>query len=449
MAEIFWHNLSIEEVAKLQRTNPKEGLTEKEVEIRQRKFGKNKLPEKKPPSKLKIFLDQFKSLLIYILIGVGIAVLILEKPPHNFIESGFVFLAILINAIFGFWEESKATKIFEKLKKIVKTKAIVIREGNKKEVFQEEIVSGDIIVLAAGDKVPADGRLIEAENLKISEAVLTGEWLSASKKIEVLPAETPLADRDNMVYAGCTIEAGQGKAVVTAIGKDTEMGKIALLIKEMREEKTPLQKKLMKFSKLIGGAICFICFFIFIIGVVKQQNPIEMFETAAAIAVGGIPEALPVVMTLILAIGMEKLAKKRGLMRKLASVETLGSTSIICCDKTKTLTQGKMEAIRFVTLEKNFETKPEIKDPLFILGLKIAVLCNEAFVENPKESSERWKIGGSPTDKALLLAGAKIGMLKPQLDKDYPLIQKLPFSPLLKYEADLRKEKEETFLYLS
>jgi Ca2+-transporting ATPase len=449
MNQVFWHNLSWQKVVEKLNSNEKEGLSEKEVKERQRKFGENKITKEKPESKLKLFLSQFKSPLIYILIFVGLIVLILEKPPQNFIEASFVFFAIFINAIFGFFEEYKASNTFEKLRKILKTKAKVLREGRKKEIFQEEIVPGDIIILNSGDKIPADARVIEAQNLKVSEAVLTGEWLAASKKTEILPKETPLAERKNMVYAGSLVESGEGKAIVVAIGQNTQMGKISLLLKETKEEESPLQKKLTHFGKIIGGIIVIVCLLIFLIGLFKGLNPLKMFEISAAIAVGGIPEALPVVMTLILALGMGKLAKKRGLIKKLASVETLGSTSIICCDKTKTLTQGKMEVDEVVTFKENFEIKPQSKEPVFNLALKIAILCNQAFVENPEDNFLNWKIRGSPTDKALILAGAKAGILKSELEKKISFIENLPFDPSKKYLALLFKEDKKFFLYIS
>jgi Ca2+-transporting ATPase len=444
-----WHNLSWQEVVEKMNSDAKSGLPEEQIEIRQKKFGLNKFPEKKSLSGFKLFLEQFKSPLIYILLLVAGVVLILESYPYNLIQSGFVLAAVLINAIFGFWEEKKASKTLEELKKILKTKTVVIRDGRKKEVLQEEVVPGDIISFSSGDKIPADGRLIEAQDLKISEAVLTGEWLPASKKEEILPSDTPLADRDNMVYSGCLVESGKGKAVVTATGLKTEMGKIATLVKETKEEKTPLQKKLSRFSKVIGIVIGAMTIFIFIGGVLREKDPIEMFETAAAVAVGGIPEALPVVMTLILALGMGRLARKKGLVRKLASVETLGSTSIICTDKTKTLTQGKMRAAELLTLEEDFKIDPEIKNSVYIKALEIATLGNEAFIENPEKNWQEWKIGGTPTDKALLLAGARSGILRPELEKENPILQTLPFDPAKKYEAALIKKGKDHFLYIS
>ncbi|HDM31878.1 MAG TPA: HAD family hydrolase, partial [bacterium] len=262
------------------------------------------------------------------------------------------------------------------------------------------------------------------------------EWIPSLKTTKVLPKNTHLADRENMVYFGCLVESGQGKAIVVATGKNTETGKIATLLKETKEEKTPLQKKLVHFSKIIGILIGIICIFIFIGGIIREKHILEMFEASVAIAVGGIPEALPVVMTVVLAVGMERILRKKGLIRKLASVETLGSTQIICFDKTRTLTEGKMEVAEISAKDKN-------------LALKIAVLCNECFIENPEAPAQEWKIKGSPTDTALIKEGAKRGLLKPELEKNSILLDWLPFDSKFKYQASLRKENGKTFLYLN
>ncbi len=432
MNQTLWHNLSWEATVKMLDSDFREGLSKKEAKARQEKFGKNLIPKEESFSSLKIFLEQFKSPLIYILVIAGIVTFVLGKRTDSLV----IFIAIFINAIFGFWEENKTSKILQRLKTILKTKATVLRDGQKIEILQEELVPGDIMYLKAGDKVPADGRLIETENLKVSEAVLTGEWIPSPKTTKTLPAETPLADRENMVYMGSLIEEGSGRAICTETGPRTEAGKIALLVKETKEEKTPLQKKLSGFGKAIGILIGIICLFVFIGGILRKGNPLEMFEASVAIAVGGIPEALPVVMTVILAIGMDKILKKRGLIRRLASVETLGSTQIICFDKTRTLTQGRMELAKIISQDES-------------LALKIAVLCNEAFIENPKEPKEHWKIQGSPTDKALLKAGIKKGALKPELEKESSEIAFAPFNSINKYLLSLRKENGKYFLYIS
>lgn len=445
----LWHSFSVEEVRQNFDTDIKAGLSEDEAIKRRKNFGENKLPKRKPLSKLRIFLDQFKSPLIYILIIAGAVVFALEKYPQNFIESSFIFIVIFINVVFGFWKEYKASKAFENLRKILKTKTTVIRQGRKKEVFQEELALGDIIILSSGDKVPADGRIVESEHLKISEAALTGEWTPAVKTNKILPEEISLADRDNMVYAGCLVENGKAKVIVTGIGENTEIGKISLLIKETKEEKTPLQKKTINFSKKIGIFIGLMCFLIFIGGIIRDQPFVEMLETSIAIAVAGIPEALPVVMTLILAIGSERLLRKKGLIRNLSSVETLGSTSVICCDKTKTLTHGIMTADIIRTFENTFNIDSKIKDKVYNLALKIAVLTNQGFIENFDKPVEQYQAKGTATDKALLLAGEKNGIFKHQIEKEYPVVQALSFNSHLRYQAHLRKIGNEFFIYIA
>jgi len=299
-----------------------------------------------------------------------------------------IFFAVILSTVVGYIQENKASNALRELKKVLKVKAICFRNGREKEVFQKDLVPGDIIILKAGDKVPADGRIIKSSNLRINEAALTGEWLTAAKHSRFLRKEIPIADRENMVYMGTIVEQGEAKAIITGTGLNTEIGRVALLIRETREEKTPYQKKLSYFSGIVGIIIVFICFFIFLEGLIKGAGFIEMFTTAVAVAVASIPEGLPVAMTVILALGMQRILKKKGLVRKLSAAETLGSTSIICTDKTLTLTQGKMEVSQVKSKNKAF-------------CLKIAVLCNEAFIENPESPQKSWKIIGRPTDKAI------------------------------------------------
>jgi len=405
-----WHNLPSEKVVVILNTDLKKGLGEKEVKRRQKKFGLNKLPEEKPLSRTKVFLSQFKSPLIYILVIAGLVTLILWEWTDTIV----IFAAVFLNTIVGYLQEQKASNALRALKKVLKTRATVQREGKLKEVFREDLVPGDIIVLKTGEKVPADGRIIESFNLKISEAALTGEWLAAEKNPGVLPEKTPLADRDNMVYMGTIVEDGEGKAVITETGQRTEIGKIAKLVREQKEEKTPYQKKLAHFSKIIALLIALVCFLIFFFGILEGRNFIEMFTTAVAVAVAAIPEGLPVAMTVILALGMQRILKRKGLVRKLVAAETLGSTSVIATDKTLTLTQGKMKVEKIVSRNRN-------------LTLKIATLCNEAFVENPQDPEIYWKIRGRPTDRALLLSGKEAGFDKYELEKELPKIDEIPF----------------------
>lgn len=420
-----WYALSIEEVVKKLKTDSQKGLSKEEVEERQKKFGKNKLPEEKPLSAFKIFLEQFKSPLIYILLIAGIITLFLKE----YTDSIVIFAAVILNAVVGFVQENKASQALRELKRVLSINAIVFRNGKEEEVLADELVPGDVILLKPGEKVPADARLIEVHNLKINEAALTGEWLPATKKVDSLPKDTPLADRDNMVYMGTVVEDGKGKAIVTAIGEQTEIGKISALVKETKEEKTPYQKKLAHFSKIVGIIIGVICVGIFIEGVVTGGDVVEMFTTAVAIAVAGIPEGLPVAMTLILATGMQRIFKQKGLVRRLASAETLGSTSIICSDKTGTLTEAKMQVAEFYPKSKQIEK----------LALKIAVLSSEAFIENPNEPPEKWKIRGMSTEKALIAAAGKKGLFQSQLENSEKELNEIPFNSEYKYSASLRK----------
>ena len=423
----MWHSLSIEETFEKLKTS-KSGLSQEEAERRLLKYGKNKLPEEKSLSTLKIFFDQFRSPLVYILIIAGVITLFLKE----YTDSIVIFSAIFLDIIVGFFQENKASQTLRELKKVVKYSAEVLRGGNLKIIDTEDLVPGDIIVLNPGDKVPADGRVIESQGLKINEMALTGEWMAAEKKIKVLPKETPLADRDNMVYMGTIVEDGRGKAVVTATGKDTEIGKIALMIKETKEEKTPYQKKLDHFSKIIGIIIGIICIGIFIEGLLTGGKFVEMFTTAVAVAVSAIPEGLPVSMTIILALGMQRIFKKGGLVRKLSSVETLGSTSIICSDKTATLTEGKMK------VDKIIGDRP--------LALKIAVLTSEAFVENPDIPVNDTIIRGRPTDRALLEAGINFGIDWKKLQKQK--IGEIPFNSINKFSVALCEDEQKIFLYV-
>jgi len=443
MANFFWHNLKVKETEKILRANINKGLDKQEVGLRQLEFGKNELPEEKPFSRLKIFLEQFKSPLTYILVIAGLVVLILGE----FTDAIVIFSAVFLNTIIGYFQENKASQALTKLKKIVKHQAEVLREGNLKIVSLEELVPGDIAILNPGDIVPADGRIITCSDLRINEMALTGEWLSAEKKQEVMSKETPLADRDNMVYMGTMVESGKAKIIVVETGIQTEIGKIAIMIRETKEEKTPYQKKLAKFSRVVAIIIALICTFIFIEGIIKGIGFAEMFITAVAVAVAAIPEGLPVAMTVILALGMQKILKNGGLVRKLSSAETLGSTSIICTDKTATLTEGKMVVDRVVTINEILEGKQSKRAAL--LPLKIAAFTSEAFIENPESPKREWIFRGRPTDKALLKAGIEKGIKAYGLKFTKNKIGEIPFNPINKFVGAVIQKTDGKFLYVS
>lgn len=445
-----WHSLSVADVINQLGSDIDNGLSGKDVRERQEEFGKNKLPEEKPLSAAKILLEQFKSPLIYILVIAGFIVLLFQK----YTDAIVIFGAVFLNAFVGFFQENKASKALRGLKEIVKQEARVIREGDEKIIDSQELVPGDIFELAAGDKVPVDGRLVTAYNLKINESALTGEWLAAEKRIDVLPQKTPLADRENTVYMGTIVEDGKGRAVVTAIGSMTEIGKIAEMVKTAKEDKTPLQKKLAKLSGLIGAIIFFVSALIFFGGIVRGKDFVIMFETAVAVAVAAIPEGLPVAMTVILALGMQRILKRGGLVRKLLAAETLGSTSVIATDKTLTLTEGKMVVSEIVTAEDTFSVpveffeRPPSAPKIFkeslnedqILVLTISTLANEAFIENLKDPPIDWKVHGRPTDRALVLFGITAGLNKKNLEEQFPKIDEIPFNTKNKFIATLARD---------
>lgn len=450
---IPWHAKENEEVLKMLDTDPATGLSFEEAQKRLEKFGPNKLPEEKPLSQALIFLRQFQSPLIYILVIAGMVTLVLR----HFTDAIVIFAAVLLNTAIGFFQENKTSRILQELRRAVKVRAYVLRDGNEKEIEQSELVPGDIFFLKPGSRVPADGRLLESNNLKINESSLSGEWIAAEKSVDVLPDATPLADRDNMVYLGCVVESGWGKAVATATGIASEIGKIAQMVKETSEEKTPYQKKVAHLSKIIGFVIVAVSFLIFALGIAAKRDPFQMFLTSVAVAVAAIPEGLPVAIAVVLALGMQRILKKRGLVRKMIAAETLGGTSIICTDKTGTLTEAKMEVAGIYTARRELLSNggryaEELNTngaESHIRALKIAALTSEAFIENPDEALEKWIIRGRPTDKALLLAAVQAGLNKKELNKEYPEIDRIPFDSLSKYSASLHKvSDEELVLYV-
>lgn len=425
-----WHSLEIEETAKILETNLEKGIDSKEVEARQRVFGENILPEDESFPSFRIFLAQFKSPLIYILIIAGLVTLFFQE----FTDSIVIFGSVFLNIIVGFIQERKASRTLSELKKVAQHNSKVLRGGKLRIIDSKEVIPGDIVILEPGDRVPADGRLFFSEDLMINEMALTGEWLPAKKNVSVLEEKISLADRDNMIYMGCVVEGGKGKAIITDIGVFTEIGRIAQMLKESKEEKTPYQKKLAHFSKIVGIIIAILCFSIFLLGLISGRGFSEMFITSVAIAVAAIPEGLPVAMTVILALGMQRILKKKGLVRKLASAETLGSTSVIATDKTATLTEGRMKVGEVFGEEKTL--------------LKIAFLISEAFVENPDDSKREWIIRGRPTDKAFLEGG--IDCLGQEIieEKEKNIVSFLPFNSVNKMAAVVFQEKDDLFLYV-
>jgi Ca2+-transporting ATPase len=440
-----YHSLSINKILKSLKTR-KSGLSKKEATLRLKKFGSNKLPRKKGLSLFYLFLRQFKNPLIYILF----VAFIISILTDHYIDAVIIMIVIAISSIIGFVQEYKANQALEHLKRLIHYKARVRRDGKEIVLPQENIVPGDIILLNAGDKVPADARLIKSGDLRVIEASLTGESVPSKKTTKTFKTETQLADRENMIYLGTVVAKGRGEAVVTGTGEKTELGIVANMVKDADDDETPLQKQINQFGKLVGLFLIFVNIIIFIVGVATGKPLFDMFLTSVAIVVAAIPEGLLPAMTIILAVGMQKLSKHNGLVRKMVAAETLGSVSVICSDKTGTLTKGEMRVSELITESskisndgEKFSEKIKIKEKTsHALVLKIGLLNNNAIIENPEDDFSKWKIIGDPTEKALLLAGYSAGFKKIDLEKKEERIAEIPFDSEYKIMATLHKAKD-------
>jgi len=439
-----FHVLSVEET--LQKLNTsKNGLSSKEAKLRLKKFGFNRLPEKKRYSLSRLFFHQFEGPLTYILIVATAVSFFLGNHKDGIL----IIVVILLNAVLGFFQEYKAERALAFLKRAVQLRAKTLRDGNEIEINASELVPGDIIFVDAGDKVPADARLIETLDLEVNEASLTGEAFAVTKDENfILCGDMLLAQKKNMVFAGTLIERGKATAVVVATGLYTEIGKIAGLIKEIEEPATPLQKKIANAARLLGIGIFIVVGLLIVIGFIKGTPFADIFVTGLALLVSAIPVGLPVMITIVLIVGMRRLHSQNTLVKRLNVAETLGSATVICTDKTRTLTTGDMEVSHIFTGAKDFffEGK-KLKTKLdyngvesHITALKTALLTSEAFIENPEAELEKWRIRGRPTDKALLLAALHAGLDKEVIGKELPLLKEIPFDPNLKLSASIRQK---------
>ncbi len=423
------------------RTSVK-GLSPEDAEKRLEEYGKNELKEKEKVSVFRLFLSQFKSILILILVIAAIVSALLGEA----IDAAVILFTVFLAGILGFVQEYRAEKAIELLKSLTSPEATVVRNGSEKKIPSTYLVPGDIILLQTGDRIPADARIIEEFNLKVDESSLTGESVPVQKVIDALPAGTSEADRNNMVYAGTAVAYGRGKAVITATGMKTSFGELAGLLGTIERSRTPLQESLDKFGRWIGGATIVIVAFVAVLGVFLGFPPLDMFLWGVALAVAAIPEALPAVVTVGLGLGVRRMVKRHALVRKLPSVETLGATNVICSDKTGTLTQNKMTVERIYVdrqilrvtgggydpdgkfLKGDSEKEdPEVSgDDMHLRVLLFsAALCNDS---NLYKEEDGWKIRGDPTEAALVVAAAKAGFEKSELDSKYPRLAEIPFS---------------------
>ncbi len=445
------HGLPAHEVVLLLETDPHRGLSDGEAAERLQRFGPNALPLAKRGGLLLRILRQFHHPLIYVLLVAGA----ITAGLQEYIDSSVIFGAVVLNAIVGFIQESKAESALEGLRSMVRTQATVIRDGHEHTVASEDLVTGDLVLLESGDKVPADLRLVRATELHLNESALTGESAAVHKSVAVLPEATPVADRLNMVYSGTLVTAGRGAGIAVATGAETELGEIHRLVGAAETLMTPLTAKLAWFSKVLTIAILGLAAVTFAVGLLRLQDAVETFTAAIALAVGAIPEGLPAAVTIILAIGVARMARRRAVVRHLPTVETLGSTTVICTDKTGTLTENQMTVEVIWTPDDVVEVTGTGYAPDGILqdcdgapmsmdanaalrwSLIAGASCNDAALTH---DDARWDIVGDPTEGAMLVVASKAGLDLGRLASGMPREAAIPFSSERQYMATLHRD---------
>lgn len=427
--EPFWA-LSIEEAFSRLLSNPN-GITEKEVLMRQELFGLNTLPKSERFGRLLILLSQFKSPLIVILTGAGLITLFLKEWDDALVILG----AVVVNALLGFYQENKAENTLALLETYVKERARVVREGKEREIDARELTPGDVIRISQGDRVPADARLLFVNDLQVDESILTGESLPVVKSEAAVKEETELGDRTSMIWSGTSVVQGFGDALVVATNNETELGRIALLVRKTEKEKTPLQEALLRFTLRASMILGVLVAVLFSIGIYTGKPAYEMFLISVATAVSAVPEGLPIALTVILAIGVERLAKRKGVVRKLLAAETLGSTTLILTDKTGTLTQAKMELARVLSFAPQSHGMPMEKKIL-----TYALANTDVILENPEDPPGEWRVIGRPLEVSLVRNAVTYGVSLPELKKEIKIADRLPFNSANKFGAVLLKE---------
>ncbi len=439
--QMTWHSKHYTEALRHYETESHNGLSAAAVKEKQQKFGLNTLPEKKRTSLIVKFFMQFNDFMIIVLIAAaGVSFLISLLNGHNdYFDSIIILFIVAVNAVLGLIQENKAEKSLDALKKMTTPKSKVQREGKIVEVDTEDLVPGDILVLETGDLITADARLISSINLKVEESALTGESEPSEKDAEVTVKEdAALGDRKNMVFSGSCISLGKGKAIVTATGQDTEVGKIAHMIMEDNSPETPLQKKLTQTGKLLGLGALAICFIIFFLGIFHKIDVFDMFMTSVSLAVAAIPEGLPAIVTIMLAIGVQKMARRNAIVRKLTAVEALGCANVICSDKTGTLTQNKMTVVEI----RNSAGTLTGEDYATKIILRYAALCNNSVLNDNV-------LKGEPTEKALVQAALDANINKNDLDDQFVRVAEIPFDSKRKLMSTLHKDKDGKYISIT
>lgn len=430
-----WHKLDTNKVLNKLKVSRDKGLNAKEARNRLNKYGENKLLESKKKNIIIKFLEQFKDFMVIILlIAAAISFITsLIEENNDYIDSVIILIIVIVNAVIGVIQENKAERAIDALKKLSAPHARLIRDGKEIHTESNNVVPGDILLLDTGDFICADARLVESYNLKTEESALTGESLPSEKNADVIVIhDKGIGDRKNMVFSGSIVTSGHAVAVVVETGMNTEVGKIATLINQEDSPQTPLQKKLAQTSKFLGIGALIICAGIFFIGLVQNTNPLEMFMISISLAVAAIPEGLPAVVTIVLAIGVKRMAINRAIIRKLPAVETLGSATVICSDKTGTLTQNKMT----VTKLSNANSYVDSSSNDGIKILTMASLCNNSTLSG---DFGHWKASGEPTEKAIVLAAAKAGKVKSAIDNQFLRVGEAPFDSKRKLMSTVHK----------
>jgi cation-transporting ATPase F len=455
--QVAWHHIEIEDVRQRLDTSFRDGLSSSEVLRRQEKYGLNRLTRQKRRSELVRFLLQFHSPLLYILLAAAVVTALLQE----WVDASVVFGVVLVNALVGYLQEAKAERAVEALASMVRTEATVRREGRKQRVPSTELVPGDVVLLQSGDSVPADLRLFDVRSLQVEEAALTGESVPVRKSAEPLPVDAGLGDRTNLAFAGTLVTYGQAEGVVWATGDRTEMGRIATMISEAVDLSTPLTRKIAQFSRLLLYVILGLAALTFVVGVLRGEHAAEMFMAAVALAVGAIPEGLPAAVTITLAIGVSRMARRRAIIRKMPAVETLGSTTVICSDKTGTLTENQMTVSRICAggqvLEVTgggYEPHGEIRhdgrpiapaeNPALRECLLAGLLCNDSQLVR---RDRRLQVEGDPTEAALVVAAQKGGLEVQEVAARLPRVDVIPFESEHMFMATLHHSDEGGVIY--
>jgi magnesium-transporting ATPase (P-type) len=445
----LWHNLSNQNALDALQVDPQLGLTESEAQRRMYQYGRNRLTPRRGKSPIRLFLSQFNQPLVYILLLSAAITALLQE----WVDSSVIFGVTLVNALIGFVQEFNAVRAIDALARALDITATALRDGRRQSLSAQELVPGDIVILQAGDKVPADLRLLQVRNMQIDESALTGESVAVEKRITILDANTLLADRCNMAYSSTLVTSGSGYGIVIASGDTTEIGLINKMIASTTELDTPLTQKMSQFSQLLLWIIIGCALLTFAVGVWRGETMMNMFMASVALAVGAIPEGLPAAITITLAIGVSRMAKRNAIIRKLPAVETLGSTTVICSDKTGTLTQNQMTVQAIYAGGEYFQVSgsgytPEGEflqhdiavdqntHPALLECLKAGLLCNDARLLDENDS---WGIQGDPTEAALLVVAHKAGLHHDSISINNPRLDVIPFESEHQFMATLHR----------